>query len=181
LRAMDEREMFRLFDKVEHIDTTLVHDNPSEEDMTLLSQFRQLRKVQVQTTTWPRVSFHHLVSSFPALTHLELCGAHFSDSEPAHVRALKLQRLGINLLQGFTRIPPGLRLDAPGLKYLMLEWGDYLSSSHGEPLIQSLIASIPPENIKTLNLIVHNRDPGDVILGKSWRPLITHSARVLKT
>jgi hypothetical protein len=181
LRAMDEREMFPLFDNVEHIDTTLVHDNPSEEDITLLSQFRQLRRVQLKTL-WPRaVSFHHLVSSVPALTHLELCGVHFSDSGPAHVRAFKLQRLGINLLHGYGTIPPGMRLNAPGLEYLMLKWDHSNLSMHGEPLIQNLIASIPLETIKTLNLIGHTRDPADVIPGKSWRPLTPHSARVLMT
>jgi hypothetical protein len=180
LRAMDERKIFRLFNAVQHIGINLGSDSLSEEDITLLSHFRQLRKVQL-ITPWPRaVSFHDLVSTFPALTHLELCGANFSDSGPAHVRALKLQRLVITLFQGSPTVSPVMRLDAPGLKFLMLKWLDYLNSPYGEPLIQNLIASIPLENIKTLNLIGHNRDPADVIPSKSWRPLITHSVRVLK-
>jgi hypothetical protein len=172
LRAMDEREMFQLFNNVEHIDIALVHDSFSKEGITLLSQFRQLRKMQLMLTTTRVASFHHLVSSFPALTHLGLglCDAYFSDSGLAHVRALKLQRLGIFLLAGSPAFPSGMRLDAPGLEYLTLKWGDYLRDWDAVFFVRSVMASIPLENIKTLNLIGHTRDAADVHSGKSWRP-----------
>jgi hypothetical protein len=184
LRAMDEREMFRLFNNIEYIDIdlTLVQDGLSEEGITLLSQLRQLRKMQIMYATTQTVSFDYLVSSFPALTHLGLCDVHFSYSGSAHVRALKLQRLGVYLLNDRSpTLPPGMRLDAPELVYLTLERGSDLSDRCAASFMQNVITSFPLENLKALNLIGHTWNPADVISGKSWHPSTTHSARVLMT
>jgi hypothetical protein len=180
LRAMDEREMFRLFNNVEHIALSLVHDSLSEEGITLLSQFRQLRKMQLRLTKTRVVSFHHLLSSFPALIHLalDLEDASFSDSGSAHIQAFKLQRLEIFRLDRSSTFLPGIKLD---VEYLTLEWCDGLRNWDATSFIRSVIASITLENIKTLNLVGHTRDAADVNSGKSWRPSTTHSACVLTT
>jgi hypothetical protein len=133
------------------------------------------------TLTKTRVaSFHHLVSSFPALTHLGLglYDTSFSDSGSAHIQALKLQRLGIFLLDGSSAFLSGIKLD---VEYLTLEWGNDLRDWDATSFIRSVIASITLENIKTLNLVGHTRDAADVHSGKSWRPSTIHSACVLTT
>ena len=165
---MNEREMFRLFNNVEHIRIDPYSRsgvNPSEEDITLLSQFRQLRKMELGPIRVP--SFRDLLSSFSDLTHLALSSVVFSDSGPVHVRALKLQRLAISLHRD--SFPSGMRLDAPGLEYLMLKWtrDEYMYMGDVESGARNVRDALPLENIKTLNL----RGSSwyiDVNWGKSW-------------
>ena len=171
LGTMNEREMFRLFKNVEHIYIPAVshgdHQNLSADDITLISQFRQLRKMQLKCV---RVaSFHDVLSSFPALTHLELYRVTFSDSGPAHVRALKLQRLAILLSDVLGYLHPRMSLDAPELEYLTLMWRQdwNMDLQEVESAARNVLKAIPLENIKTLNLCRASWQGGDIILGTS--------------
>jgi hypothetical protein len=168
LRAMNEREMFQLFNNVEFIVLNPGLYSLVEADIALLSQFRQLAKMQLTCSLV--FSFPDLVSSFPALTHLGLSDVPIADSGSAHVQALKLQRLGIFLNHNDDRgFPPGIELNAPGLEYLILMWSYHLSTTHAASFVRNVITSIPSENIKTLNLIGQTWDATgtNVILGKS--------------
>jgi hypothetical protein len=178
LRAMDERGMFRLFTNVEHIYTNFSLQSLSEEDITLLSQFGHLRKLELLST---RVSsLHDLVSSFPALTHLRLQPVLFSDSEAVQlqVQARKLQRLGIVLDNDTKGVPIGMRLNAPGLEHLTLMWIFTAEEQQMLAVARNVLDSIPLENIKTLNLVGCSWHEGDGILGKSWCFLNARSAHI---
>jgi hypothetical protein len=178
LGAMDAREMFRLFNNVEHIYTNLSLESLSKEDITLLSQFGHLRKMELVFTRLS--SLYDLVSSFPALTHLKLHPVLFSDSEAVQVQvpALKLQRLGIFLDNDARGFPVGMRLNAPGLEHLMLMWIYIAKEQRILSVARNVLDSIPLENIKTLNLDGCSWHEGDGILGKSWCFLNAHSAHI---
>ena len=86
------------------------------------------------------------------------------------MRALKLQRLAISLRRD--SFPSGMRLDAPGLEYLMLKWtyDQYIyvgEVESGARNVWDVFEALPLENIKTLNLRGYSWYI-DVTWGKSW-------------
>jgi hypothetical protein len=166
LGAMNERQMFQLFNNVEYLILFVFRDTLTNEDVTLLSQFRHLRKMELELP-----SFRDLVAlSFPALSHLEL-SCSYDDSEPVQTQAQaqtqalnlqNLQRLAI-ILDNCRRFPARMKVYAPRLEHLTL-----LNWSHVASIARNVIDFIPPENIKTLNLCAWSQRGERIAVGKSW-------------
>jgi hypothetical protein len=154
LEVMNEREIFGLFNNVEYLRLFILSDTFTNEDIALLSQFRHLRKMYLHLPF-----FHNLASYFPTLTHLLLsCYGPVQDQTQAEGLNLpNLERLGI-YLDVWPSFPAELTVYAPKLEHLALRWTSDTRWEDVSSIARNLIASIPLENIKTVNLTGHSWD-----------------------